>query len=474
MRKTSNSRYTKTLVIFIILAVIFAILFPTILITLFANNNLFGPNTSIIVAILFIIAYPTVVFDSYLLKSLVDQKKANVSLRLENSYTLGEETSFYNYEAFKNRAEKIRNISSNSHKSHFIIAFSSTSTTTSTFRSNMISSLNYDMSVFLSALYGDRKSKFSGKNAVYGFNRGIFLIFYCTNERNDIPELVSLISSKAFSIVDEKKLRIWVQPFFGVKEVNDKENLVSAIEDAMISRNYSEANFETYTFFNPSFKSESSNADINELEAALANGEFVPFYQPKYSVKEKRFVSAEALARWDSPKYGLLSPSMFIDKAENGGLISILDNYIFERALQDLSDRLKRGRRTLPISINFSLYEFYSNRFLDNVVALLDKYKVPPSYVEIEITETTSQANQFLSISVIKKLKDIGIRVLMDDFGVGYSGIENLRNIPFDAIKIDKSFADAVLDDEKTRSIVKMMVELGHLNGLEVIIGPGS
>ena len=161
---------------------------------------------------------------------------------------------------------------------------------------------------------------------------------------------------------------------------------------------------------------------------------------------------------------------MFIDKAENAGMISLIDNYIFERALRDISSQIRKGRRVLPVSVNFSIYEFYSQGFIDNLVSLLAKYNVPAHYVEIEITETTSQANQFLSISIIKKLKEIGIRVLMDDFGVGYSGIDNLRKIPFDAIKIDKSYADHVLDDEKTKSIIKFMVELGHINGVEVII----
>ena len=161
---------------------------------------------------------------------------------------------------------------------------------------------------------------------------------------------------------------------------------------------------------------------------------------------------------------------MFIDKAEAAGMISLIDNYIFENVLKDLSTQLRKGRRVLPVSVNFSIYEFYSQGFINNLMGLLNKYNVPPRLIEVEITETTSQANQFISISIIKKLREIGIRVLMDDFGIGYSGIDNLRKIPFDAIKIDKSFADAVLDDEKTRSIVKMMVELGHLNGLEVII----
>ena len=473
MKGSSKSPSTvKVLVLFIVFASLFAVFFPLAIMGFVSVNTtkLFGNGTLAVSIILILICYPISVFDSYFLKTLLDSKRAMNSLKLENSYTLGGETSFYNYEAFKNRAERLRKKRYNAKKDHFVIAFSTTSTATSTFRSNMISSLNYEASLYLTNLYHDRKGKYSEKNTVYGFNRGIFLIFLCTNNRDDIPELVSLISSAAFSIVEEKKLRIWVQPFFGVKEITDKESLVSGIEDAMISRNVSESNFESYTFFNPSFKSESTNTDINELEAAITNGEFVAYYQPKYSVKQKRFVSAEALARWDSPKYGLLTPSMFIDKAENGGLISQLDNYIFEKALSDLSEALRRGRRVLPISVNFSLYEFYSRHFLDNVVSLLEKYKVPPSLVEIEITETTSQANQFLSISMIKKLKDIGIRVLMDDFGVGYSGIENLRNIPFDAIKIDKSFSDLMLTDDKTRSIVKMLIELGHINDIEVII----
>ena len=469
MSKAKSGRFNRTLVFFIILAVVFAIMFPLALVCLLVPN-LFGNATIAVAATLFFLCYPVTIFDSYALKTLVDQKRALTSLKLENSYTLGGDTEFYNYEAFKNRAEKVRKKRRNARKSQFVVAFSTTSTATSTFRSNMISTLNYSISSFLTELYQDKKAKYSGRNSVFGFNRGIFLVYLCIDDRTDIPELVSMISSKTFAVTEEKKLRIWIQPFFGVKEVEDKEDIVSAIEDAMIARNVSETNFESYTFFNPSFKVESSNQDISELEQALENGEFVAYYQPKYSLKEKRFVSAEALARWNSPKYGLLTPAMFIDKAENGGLISILDNYIFEKALQDLSEALRRGRRVLPVSVNFSLYEFYSNRFLDNVVALLEKYKVPPSLVEIEITETTSQANQFLSVSVIKKLKDIGIRVLMDDFGVGYSGIENLRNIPFDAIKIDKSFTDLILTDEKTRSIVKMLAELGHLNDIEVII----
>ena len=466
-----NRRYRFYFITNVIFTTIFVGLFMVGIMSL-VSGDLFGPNANTLGTTLLASSIPFAVIASYSFKSMIDQRGFVSRLEIENSYTLGKKVPFYNFDAFKTYAGYEMKKKDAANVNSYLIAFSTgnISVSANTFHNDMVMRLNYFTSEYLTTLYNDRRGKFSGRNTIYGFNRGIFLILLKTKQKSDVPDLVSMISSNVFKIVSDNKLRVMVQPFFGVKELEEEENIVSAIEDAMIARSVSESNFETYTFFNSSFKKESTNQDINELEEALNNGEFVVFYQPKYSIRSHSFISAEALARWDSPKYGLLSPAAFIDKAETAGLISALDNYIFEKALIDLSEGLKRGRRVLPVSINFSLYEFYSNKFLDNVVSLLEKYRVPPSLIEIEITETTSQANQFLSISVIKKLKDIGIRVLMDDFGVGYSGIGNLRNIPFDAIKIDKSFTDLIVTDDKSRSIVKLLADLGHLNDIEVIV----
>ena len=406
------------------------------------------------------------------IRALLENRKFVSQIELENSYTLGHKTAFYNFDAFKNKVNNMTKKRILKKYRQFMIAFTCTSArvTSNAAHNDMISNLNYATCLYLADLFDNGRGAISTRQAVYGFNRGIFLIYIFTNEEKIVPELIGSITANIYRLVKEKSLKVWVQPFFGIKEVNRDENIVSVIEDAFIARNVSEANYETYTFFNPSFKKATTNEDINDLEEALRNEEFVPYYQPKFSLKENRFISVEALARWNSPKYGFLTPAMFIDKAEAAGMISLIDNYIFENVLKDLSTQLRKGRRVLPVSVNFSIYEFYSQGFINNLMGLLNKYNVPPRLIEVEITETTSQANQFISISIIKKLREIGIRVLMDDFGIGYSGIDNLRKIPFDAIKIDKSFADAVLDDEKTRSIVKMMVELGHINGLEVII----
>ena len=100
---------------------------------------------------------------------------------------------------------------------------------------------------------------------------------------------------------------------------------------------------------------------------------------------------------------------------------------------------------------------------------MLEKYKVDPSLIQIEITETTSQANQFLSVSIIKRLKEKGIKILMDDFGVGFSNVGNFRKIPFDVIKIDKSFIDNIDSDLKAAEIVKFLIQLCKTSEMEVV-----
>lgn len=458
-------------IVFYTLLVFFVALLIIDIVSIFVNR-MYGDATQAIDLISTIVLIVLGAGTLFSFVAMINQKRFIEQLKLENSYTLGHPTSFYNLPAFKNRASKMSRAVSLSKLNQYVIVFSAASQETSinSFQNEGMTTLNYKVSLFLADLFENGKGRLSSKYNIFGFNRGIFLIYTFSGDEQSIREIVNLITNAIFRIVKEENLKIWAQPFFGVREVEPGENLTSAIEDALMARNAGEANFESYTIFNKKVQSDDSSIYIKELEYALKNDEFVPYYQPKFNLKRKEFVGCEVLARWNSPNRGLLSPAIFIDKAEQFGLLSAIDLKIFEKALADIRDTLKRGRRAIPVSCNFSLYEFFSHTFLDTITNLLQEYQVPPSLVEIEITETTSQVNQFLSVSVIKKLKDYGIRVLMDDYGVGYSQIQNLKNIPFDAIKIDKSFADVMLTDEKTNSIMKFLVELGHVNDLEVIV----
>lgn len=393
-------------------------------------------------------------------------------LKFENTYALGVEASFYNVDAFKRRVIKMRQKRSKSKLNQYLIAFTPTSliVTGNGLRNKEMTKFNQRIAAFLTVLFEQENNEFLYKNSVYAYSHGIFLIYIFASDIGVVNRLVEVITNGLFKIVSDENLKVWCQPFYGIRQLKPDDSLIASLEDAYIARNISESNYESYTFFDEKTHRNTSKSDASEISRALANNEFVPYYQPKYSLTEKRFISAEVLARWYSPENGILTPDKFISKAESAGLLSDIDITVFKAAVKELGDNLRRGRRVLPISCNFSLYEFFSRNFLDLIINTLKENHVPYNYVEIEITETTSQVNKFLSLSVIKKLKDLGVRVLMDDFGVGYSQINSLRQIPFDGIKIDKSLTDHILDDEKTKNIVKFLVELGHNNDMEVII----
>lgn len=404
--------------------------------------------------------------------AISSQKRFVKQLIIENTYTLGAPTQFYNLDAFKIRVDRLSHRRAYANKTRYVVAFTPTGLDVSSNRGRdaILRSVNYRLTKYLNDLMSaSNKNAFDIRQIVYGFSRGIFFFCVFTNDDSVVTKLIGEISNECFRMVNEDKIKIWMQPFYGIKKMGKDESIVSATEDALIARDHSEQNYESYTFFKESFRADDLGS-TNRISKALENNEFVPYYQPKYSLKEKRFISCEALARWNSPEYGIVGPSKFIDLAEKAGLLNAIDIRIFELAVKDISEGLKRGREVLPVSVNFSLYEFFSRNFFDIIMDTLKKYEVPPHYLEIEITETTSQVNKFLSLSVIKRLKSFGIRVLMDDFGVGYSQIDNVRQIPFDAMKIDKSFTDRMLTDVKTASIVKYLVELAHTNDMEAII----
>ena len=461
---------TIYLIMFIVSITVFAIfLFFTILSVVNPNGMYKNPNTHI--AVFAFVTMVGLVGASLSLRSRIDASSRIKNLRLENTYTLGTASDFYNLEAFKNKVIKMRKSSRHKKMKQYLIVFTPTAITIATNRikTKEMIELNNEIADFLNKLFEIEDNKFSRNDSVYGFNRGAFLIYLFSGDKEIIQDLVTTISNFIFQTVSSESKKIWAQPFYGVTEINTQSSITAAIEDALIARNVSEHNYESITYYSPVLRRETVT-DVDDISFALENNEFVPYFQLKYSLNERKFVSAEALARWDSPKYGVLGPNKFIDKAERAGLLSAIDLDIFEKSVQCISDSLKRGRRIIPISVNFSLYEFFSRNFLDTIVNILQKYQVPPTYIEIEITESTSQSNKFLSLSVINKLKDLGIRVLMDDFGVGYSQIGSLRQIPFDAIKIDKSFTDNILEDEKTRAIMKCIIELAHVNDMEAII----
>jgi len=388
-------------------------------------------------------------------------------LKNENLHYLGKDSPFYNFILFEKMLKRLPQPEKGAE--YYILSFTpcSQELVNSTSVNAIIVKFNGLISDMLME-YFPKHRVYARHDAAYCYSRGSFNIFLQGDE-NRIGRILRELETKIYNIAKDNDIRIFVQPFFGITVYNRKDDLTFALENASLARNQAEKNFELSSFYDPNLRNESLLNDSKEITDALAAKEFVVYYQPKFSLQLNRFVGSEALVRWNSPKHGFLNPGQFIDKAEKSGIIHEIDMYVFDKVCEDLNESKRRGRRILPVSINFSLYEFFSPNFVEDIVGIIDKNNIPHGLIEIEITESTTQSNPFLAISIMKKIKKAGLRVLMDDFGVGFSNFSNLRKMPIDALKIDKSFVDQITTDVKSREIMRFLINLGKASGLEVI-----
>ena len=463
--RTKNKKRNRKLQILVIVTGFLFVFFLIFLVPvnfgqLFKGNLLLN---GIFIAIPIIFAVLFVVTLSYAINRISLIK----TIELENENVLGQKSSFNNLYAFQKRIFALSRFRSKQSQHIIAFTFSNLVVSQNLNRNQEIFGINTFIVEYLESMAKD--INLNPRDFIFAFSHGTFLIFTFKQNEQSLNMICETLSRKIYEYAADNCRHVSVQPFFGITLVNDEETLIQHIENAQVAREYSERNFETVTFYQPSFRKTITTNDIDELQAALENNEFVVYYQPKFDLTNKRFISSEALIRWKSEKYGLLSPAKFLDKAEAVGLTHEIDTFVLRKVCEDINDLRRRGKKLLPVSVNFSLYEFYSANFLDTIVQIMEHYEIPTNLIEIEITEATSQANQFLSVSIIKKLKDRGMRVLMDDFGIGFSNLGNLKKIPFDAIKIDKSFIDDIVVNEKAREIVRLLVGLAKVSGMEVI-----
>ena len=217
------------------------------------------------------------------------------NLKSENLYNLGEETTFFGVQAFIAKVAALAGVRKLAKRKQYLMAFTAANLMTmqNSNRDDAVTLLNAKIAKFLDKnLLYKQNSKKKRNDIVVCFNRGSFLVYIFTNDEHDIRKIVDEISSEIFKIADLNQVHIYVQPFFGVTEIEGELNILEAIENAGIARNVSERNFETLTFYHDSFRKRSSKEDIDEINDALANNEFVVYYQPKFNLTTRRFISS--------------------------------------------------------------------------------------------------------------------------------------------------------------------------------------
>ncbi len=200
----------------------------------------------------------------------------------------------------------------------------------------------------------------------------------------------------------------------------------------------------------------------NELETGIRNGiskgEFIPYYEQQIDLETGKLVGFEMLARWNSPKYGLVKPEVFIPIAEEIDLISELSEKLVEQALRDANAWDPR----LTLSINISPLQLQDPWFAQRLLQMLIDAGFPPNRLEIEITESCLHQNIGAVRSIVTSLKNQGVRISLDDFGTGFSSLSQLRTLPFDRIKIDRSFVADLGEDEASNELVEAIISLGR------------
>jgi diguanylate cyclase (GGDEF)-like protein len=207
---------------------------------------------------------------------------------------------------------------------------------------------------------------------------------------------------------------------------------------------------------------------LSDFRRALDSDEIVVFYQPIMHMGGNRVHGAEALVRWQHPELGLLPPSDFMPIVEQTGLIGPLTRHVLERAVAQCAAWRQAGHE-LTVSVNLSVRNLLDPELAALISDLLNIYRLTPSAVELEITESMLMSDPDRSLVTLTRLSELGVGLSVDDYGTGYSSLANLRRLPIDELKIDRSFVSPMLSDESDLIIVRSTINLGHDLGLTVV-----
>ena len=207
---------------------------------------------------------------------------------------------------------------------------------------------------------------------------------------------------------------------------------------------------------------------LSDLRGAVENEEFILQYQPKLSMRENTIDGAEALIRWNHPKQGLIMPDNFINVAEQTGLIKRLSNWVLDTAIRDCVRLHQKGHK-INISVNMSVWDIQDPNIGLNITQKLEKWGLSARYLTLEITERVMMAEPERARMVLSELDNMGVQVVIDDFGTGFSSLVYLKQLPVSMLKVDKSFVIDMMKDESDAAIVHSIIELAHNLGLQTV-----
>lgn len=307
------------------------------------------------------------------------------------------------------------------------------------------------------------------KECTYGRITGD--IFGICLEFEEVKELSDLVE-KMQNRIKRFFVLYYLETTAGIYVIEDNSMELSAIyENANLAAQKCKGQYLFHEAFYTKEMGEKvlrEQAIMDTMDAALQDEQFIVYFQPKYELKKYSPSGAEALVRWQKKDGTIVPPNEFIPLFERNGFIIKLDCYVWEKVCQFIRKELDAGRTPEPISVNVSRVHLYNPKFLETLVDLVEKYKISPKYLNLELTESAFFDNVRLMQNAVKYLHKAGFTVFMDDFGSGYSSLNILKDIDLDVIKIDMKFLSKG-GEEKGMRILEAVITMAKSLHMPVI-----
>lgn len=299
----------------------------------------------------------------------------------------------------------------------------------------------------------------------------IFISLISIGKEEEVKEFVLNLNERF--LIQQKERNSQRNPIVisGACIIYSKDDIVAAIDNANIARKRAKGSTKIICklYDEPLHTMICKEQDItNSMEQALAKGEFKVFLQPKLDVKRNCLAGAEALVRWEKDGI-LLPPNDFIPLFEKNGFIIKLDFYVYEEVCKLISHWREEGIPIVPISLNVSRVHLNEKNFVKKIKNIVDKYQIPYSWIEMELTESTFLNNTNIALMTMKELRATGFGVSIDDFGAGYSSLNLLKDMTTDVLKLDKEFFRQGDMKKKEKIIVSSIVNMAKQLDMKVL-----
>lgn len=284
---------------------------------------------------------------------------------------------------------------------------------------------------------------------------------------------VDYITERRTLIIQELGLKVSLSFSVGRYVVEDLSIPVSAMYDrASMAKKSIKGRYDVHTaYYNAGMREEFLREQmiIGSMEQALQNGQIKVYFQPQYNHATGAMVGAEALARWQHPEYGTISPGEFIPIFEKNGFVYRLDAFVWEEVCRLLRNWIDEGCTVMPISVNVSRFDIYQEDFFETITGIAEKYDISTELLHLEITETAFSSTPRQIIKIVKKLIDYGFVVEIDDFGSGYSSLNTLKDVPAQVLKLDMRFMEDSGENRRGGSIVNSVIRMARWLFMPVI-----